>query len=144
MASSGEEADVSGSGPASSGTGYSGHGVQLEEVEGKGHPIQAVGENLKLNEVRGSCADQSLFCWQMPLPFPPQPRPPRASQVALRVKNPPVNAEDLRDADSSLGWEDHSSRAWQRCHSSALAGESPWTEKAGRLQSMGSQRVGHD
>ena len=29
-------------------------------------------------------------------------------------------------------------------HSSILAWEIPWTEEAGRLQSMGSQRVGHD
>ena len=29
-------------------------------------------------------------------------------------------------------------------HSSTLAGKVPWTEKPGRLQSMGSQRVGHD
>ena len=29
-------------------------------------------------------------------------------------------------------------------HSSILAWESPWTEELGRLQSMESQRVGHD
>ena len=29
-------------------------------------------------------------------------------------------------------------------HSSALAWKIPWTEEPGRLQSMGSQRVGHD
>ena len=29
-------------------------------------------------------------------------------------------------------------------HSSILAWRSPWTEEAGGLQSMGSQRVGHD
>ena len=29
-------------------------------------------------------------------------------------------------------------------HSSTLAWKIPWTEKADRLQSMGSQRVGHD
>ena len=29
-------------------------------------------------------------------------------------------------------------------HSSILAWEIPWTEKPGRLQSMGLQRVGHD
>ena len=28
-------------------------------------------------------------------------------------------------------------------HSSTLAWKIPWTEKPGRLQSMGSQRVGH-
>ena len=29
-------------------------------------------------------------------------------------------------------------------HSSTLAWKIPWTEKPGRLQSMGLQRVGHD
>ena len=29
-------------------------------------------------------------------------------------------------------------------HSSTIAWKIPWTEKPGRLQSMGSQRVGHD
>ena len=29
-------------------------------------------------------------------------------------------------------------------HSSTLAWKIPWTEKPGRLQYMGSQRVGHD
>ena len=29
-------------------------------------------------------------------------------------------------------------------HSSILAWKIPWTEETGRLQSMGSQRVGHD
>ena len=29
-------------------------------------------------------------------------------------------------------------------HCSILAWEIPWTEKPGRLQSIGSQRVGHD
>ena len=31
-----------------------------------------------------------------------------------------------------------------RSHSSTLAWRIPWTEESGRLQSMGSQRVGHD
>ena len=29
-------------------------------------------------------------------------------------------------------------------YSSILAGKIPWTEETGRLQSMGSQRTGHD
>ena len=29
-------------------------------------------------------------------------------------------------------------------HSSSLVWETPWTEEPGRLQSMGSQRAGHD
>ena len=95
MALSGEEAGVSGSGPASSGTGYSGHGVQLEEVEGKGHPTQAVGENLKLNEVR-DCADQSLFRWQTPLPFLAQPPPTTGFPGGASGKEPACQCRRLK------------------------------------------------
>ena len=43
----------------------------------------------------------------------------------------------------SLGWEDPLEEG-MAAHSSILAGESPWTEVPGRVQSMGSQRVGHN
>ena len=43
----------------------------------------------------------------------------------------------------SLGWEDLLEKA-MATHSSTLAWKIPWTEGPGRLQSMGSQRVGHD
>ena len=43
----------------------------------------------------------------------------------------------------SLGWEDPLEED-MATHSSILAGKIPWTEKPGRLQSMGSQRVGQD
>ena len=43
----------------------------------------------------------------------------------------------------SLGQEDPLEKE-MATHSSILASEIPWTEKAGRLQSMGSQRVGYD
>ena len=42
----------------------------------------------------------------------------------------------------SLGWEDPLEKA-MATHSSTLAWKIPWTEELGRLQSMGSQRVGH-
>ena len=42
----------------------------------------------------------------------------------------------------SLGWEDLEKEI--ATHSSILAWKIPWKEKPGRLQSMGSQRVGHD
>ena len=39
----------------------------------------------------------------------------------------------------------HSQKAFAIApHSSTLAWRIPWTEKPGRLQSMGSLRVGHD
>ena len=56
------------------------------------------------------------------------------------VKNPPAKKETLV---RSLGQED-SLKQEMATHSSILAWEIPWTEKPGRLQSMGSQRVRHD
>ena len=42
----------------------------------------------------------------------------------------------------SLGQEDPLEKE-MATHSSTIAWKTPWTEKPGRLQSMGSQRVGH-
>jgi len=62
--------------------------------------------------------------------------------VALVVKNLPAHAEDMRPGFDpwvrKILWR----RAWQPTPV-VLPGESPWTEELGRLQSMGSQRVGH-
>ena len=43
----------------------------------------------------------------------------------------------------SLSWEDPLEKE-MAIHSSITAWKIPWTEEPGRLQSMGSQRVGHD
>ena len=43
----------------------------------------------------------------------------------------------------SLGWEDPLEKE-MATHSSTVAWKTPWTEEPGRLQSMGSQRVGHN
>ena len=43
----------------------------------------------------------------------------------------------------SLGREDPLEQE-MAIHSSTIAWKIPWTEEPGRLQSMGSQRVGHD
>ena len=63
-----------------------------------------------------------------------------ASLVAQQYKNPPANAGD---ASSTLGWEDPLEKE-TAIHSSTLAWKTAWTEGPGGLQSMGSQRVGHD
>ena len=42
-----------------------------------------------------------------------------------------------------LGWEDPLEKE-MATHSSILASEITWTEERGGLQSVGSQRVGHD
>ena len=63
-----------------------------------------------------------------------------ASLVAQRVKRLPAMQEIWVQ---SLGQEDPLEKEMAN-HSSTLAWKIPWTEKPGRLQSMGSQRVRHD
>ena len=63
-----------------------------------------------------------------------------ASLVAQTVKNLPAMQETWGSSPGS-GRPPGEEIA---THSSILAWEIPWTEEAGRLQSMGSQRVGHD
>ena len=59
--------------------------------------------------------------------------------VAQMVKHLPTMRETQFQ---SLGGEDLEKE--MATHSSILAWEIPWMGKPGRLQSMGSQRVGHD
>ena len=56
------------------------------------------------------------------------------------VKNLSANSGDMVQ---SLGREDPLEKE-MATHSSILAWEIPWAEKPGRLQSMGSQRIGHN
>ena len=72
--------------------------------------------------------------------FPRRHMPFWTSLVAQRVKDLPAMLETWVQFP---GWEDPLEKAMVT-HSSTLAGKIPWTEKPGRLQSMGSQRVGHD
>ena len=63
-----------------------------------------------------------------------------ASLVDQSVKNmPAVQETGVR----SLGWEDPLEKE-MATHSSILAWKISWTEEPGGLQSVGSQRVGHD
>ena len=59
------------------------------------------------------------------------------------VKNLPINSENIRMWVPSLGQEDPLEEG-MATHSSIFAWIIPWTEELGGLQSMGSQRVGHD
>ena len=63
-----------------------------------------------------------------------------ASLVAQMVKHLPAMRETWV---RPLGWEDPLEKEMAN-HSSILAWRIPWTEDPGRLQSMGSQRLGHD
>ena len=60
--------------------------------------------------------------------------------MAKKVKNPPPIQETQVQ---SLGQEDPLEKG-MATHSSILVWRIPWTEEPGRLQSMGSQRVGHN
>ena len=60
--------------------------------------------------------------------------------VARTVKNLPAIRETWVQ---SLGWEDPLEKE-MATRSSILAWRIPWTEEPGGLQSMGSQRIGHD
>ena len=62
------------------------------------------------------------------------------SLVVQRVKRLPAVRETRVQP---LGWEDALGKE-MATHSSILAWRIPWTEEPGRLQSTGSQRVGHD
>ena len=63
-----------------------------------------------------------------------------ASLIAQSVKNLPA----VRETGARfLGWEDPLEKE-MATHSSILAWKISRTEKSGGLQSMGSQRVGHD
>ena len=64
----------------------------------------------------------------------------KASLVAQTVKRLP---EMWETQVRSLGWEDPLEKE-MATHSSILAWRIPWIEEPGRLQSTGSQRVGHD
>ena len=63
-----------------------------------------------------------------------------ASLAALMVKNLPAVQETPVEF---LGQEDPLEKGMST-HSIILAWRIPWTEEPGGLQSMGSQRIGHD
>ena len=63
--------------------------------------------------------------------------------MALVVKNLPANAGDLRDMGSIPGQEDPLEEG-MATHFSILAWRIPWEKKPVGLQSIGSQRIGHN
>ena len=61
--------------------------------------------------------------------------------VVQMVKIPPAMRETWV---RSMGWEDPLEEGMAKPTLVFLPGESPWTEEPGRLQSMGSKRVGQN
>jgi len=59
------------------------------------------------------------------------------------IRNPLANVGDIEVQVRSLGQEDPLEEG-AATHSSILAWRISWTEEPGRLEPIGSQRVGHD
>ena len=68
---------------------------------------------------------------------------PKASQMALVVKNHLPMQETKETQVQSLGLEDALEKGMVT-HSSILAWRIPWTEEPGGLQPIESKSVGHD
>ena len=81
----------------------------------------------------GAEVETGNFCYS-------SPHKVRTSLVAQMVKHLPIVRETRVE---SLGREDLLEKE-MATHSSILAWKISWMEDPGRLQSMGSQRVGHD
>ena len=86
------------------------------------------------------CKNLFLFCYMPKYKVNSLPPYSLASLVAQWLKNPPAT-QDMWVW--SLGWEDPLKQE-MAILSSILAWRIPRTEEPGGLQSMGSQRVGHD
>ena len=67
----------------------------------------------------------------------------RASQMALVVNNPPASVGDTKDMGSIPGLGDPLEKDMVT-YSISPCLENSWIEESGRLQSMESQRVGHN
>ena len=70
--------------------------------------------------------------------------PPKCLSICSLVAQTVKRLSTMRETQvRSLGWEDPLEKE-MAIHSSTIAWKIPWTEEPGRLQSKGSQRVGHD
>ena len=93
--------------------------------------------NGKARKTHSDCSLNSTF---VSVVFPSFDQCTSVIWISLVAQNPPANPGDMV---SILGREDPLEKE-MTTPSSILAGEIPWTEEPGRLQSVGSQRVGHD
>ena len=65
-------------------------------------------------------------------------------QIQLSYTQTVKRLPTMREAQVQLLGQEDPLEKEMATHSSTLAWKIPWTEDPGRLQSMGSQRVGHD
>ena len=99
--------------------------------------VQSLGWENPLE--KGVATHSSILAWRIPCTKEPESYD-WTSLVAQMVKNLPAMGETWV---RSLDWEDPLEEG-MATRSSILAWRIPWTEEPGRLQSLGSQRVGHN
>ena len=87
-----------------------------------------------------TCISSDVFTCSLNLCLPWAYCVVRASLAAQRVKCLPAVRETWV---RSPGWEDPLGKE-MAAHSNVFAQKIPWTGEPSRLQSMGSQRIGHD
>ena len=90
---------------------------------------QLIGTGLRKENDRAVCCHSVCLTYML-----------RTSLVAQTVKRLSTMRETW---DRALGWEDPLEKE-MAIHSNNLAWKIPWTKEPGGLQSMRSQRVGHD
>ena len=66
-----------------------------------------------------------------------------SSGSVVKVKNPPA-VQELQEMQVQLLGSEDTPEEGMESHSRILAWRIPWTEKPGKLRSIGLQRVGHD
>ena len=111
---------------------------------GRAHTCNVILPHLSLTHVLGSVGNARRVPWLLPSMFLAPCQNSQSmnwvSLVAQMVKNLPAMQETRIQ---SLGQEDALEKG-MATHSTVLAWRIPWTQEPGGLQSMGSQRAGHD
>ena len=115
---------------------------QSGKIDSFKHCLKSMG-GVNLNAISYFKHSQFFRIWFLVPIWPHDWNITWASQVAVVVKELPCQCRRHKIRVWSLGQEDPLKEG-MATHSSILAWRSPWTEEPGRLQSIGSQRVGHD
>ena len=111
--------------------------------------VKSFSRSQEMVDPKEMATHSSVLAWRIPGTGEPGGLPSMGSHrvghdwIDLAARDGKASAYNVGDLVQSLGWEDSLEKA-MATHSSTLAWKIPWAEDRSRLQSMGSQRVGHD